>query len=227
MELMRTKFALTLIILISTQLSAKLVEVKKIIPDIVLDIRYATANNFLGVPVYKSARCFLEEDAARAVAKVQADLKKRGLVLKLFDGYRPFGIQEDFWRVWLTIAKKRGVKTPSDYVAEPKRDVRGMPKSGSKHNRGGAIDLTIIDLKTGKELEMPSEFDDFTDKAHCDAAAYLKMKPEVAKNCHLLSDVMVAHGFLVYEPEWWHFNWKNWKTYPLHIEIFEELDMLG
>ena len=163
----------------------------------------------------------------RALAKVQSELKKKGLALKLFDGYRPFGVVEDFWRVWLPIAKQRGIKEPSNYVAEPKRDDKGVPVSGSKHNRGGAIDLTIVDLKTGKELEMPSLFDDFTDKAHCDAAAYAKMTAVAAKNCRLLADVMVANGFLVYVPEWWHFNWNGWEKYPLHTETFEELDKLG
>ena len=218
----RVVFTLYLFLAVAFPLPAKLVELKTIIPDVHLDIRYATNNNFMGVPVYKSARCFLEEDAARALTKVQAELKKQGLALKVFDGYRPFSVQEDFWTMWLPIAKKRGIKKPSDYVAEPKRDAKGAPIKGSKHNRGGAIDLTIIDSKTGKELEMPSEFDDFTAKAHCDAAAYAKMTPEAAKNCRLLADIMVAHGFLVYEPEWWHFNWHGWATYPLHTEIFEE-----
>ena len=211
---------------IAISLSARLVELKKIIPYLCLDIRYATANNFVGVPVYASARCFLEEAPARALANVQAELKKQGLVLKVFDGYRPFSVQQRFWDVWLPIAKKRGIKDPSDYVAKPVTDAQGRPVKGSKHNRGSAIDLTLIDLKTGVELEMPSAFDECSIKAHCNAAAYDAMTPVAAKNCRLLAEVMVAHGFLVYGPEWWHFNWGNWKDYPLHTETFEGLDEL-
>ncbi len=212
------------IVLMGASLSARLVDLKAIIPDICLDIRYATANNFVGVPVYKSARCFLEEDAARALARVQAALKKQGLALKVFDGYRPFGVQMHFWKVWEPIALARGITDPSDYVAKPVADAQGRPVKGSKHNRGNAIDLTVIDLKTGKELTMPSAFDDFTAKAHCDAAAYDTMTPVAARNCHLLADSMVAHGFRVYDPEWWHFNWGDWEKYPLRTETFEELD---
>jgi D-alanyl-D-alanine dipeptidase len=200
---------------------AALADVEKVIPGIKLDIRYATTNNFTGKKVYSSARCFLQQDAAEALKKVQRDLKKKGLALKLYDGYRPFSVQQLFWDIWVPIATKRGIMCPQRYVARPMVDIEGNPIKGSKHNRGTAIDLTLVDLKTGCEVQMPSAFDDFSDKAHRN---YNTMTGEAAKNCKLLEKLMVKYGFIPEQSEWWHFNWQGWDKFPLMTATFDELD---
>ena len=173
---------------------AKLVPVVKVNKNIRFDIRYATKNNFTGKVVYPSATCYLQEKAALALGAAQKELEKRGLGLKVFDGYRPPSVQKKFWDIL-------GERFPNPverarYVAPPER--------GSKHSTGMAVDLTLVDLKTGKELEMPSAFDDFSEKAH---RTYNKMPSKlVAKNCRLLEKVMKKHGFFGCPTEWWHFN---------------------
>ncbi len=185
-----------------TALSAGLVELTTIVPHIKLDIRYATTNNFTGKVVYPSARCFLQEPAAKSLAAVQIELKKQGLGIKVFDGYRPLSVQKIFWNIC----------PDTRYVANPAK--------GSKHNRGTAIDLTIIDLKTGQEVAMPSGYDDFTEKAH---RKYEAMAPEAAKNCKLLEDIMVKHGFIPIVTEWWHYDWNDWKQFAILDVAFDDL----
>ncbi len=184
-------------------LSAELVELIKINKTLVLDVRYATLNNFTGKKVYPSGRCFLQRPAALALNKVQRELKKHGLGLKIWDAYRPLSVQKIFWEIY-----------PNDnYVADPAK--------GSRHNRGCAVDVTLIDLKTGKELEMPSCFDDFSEKAGRD---YEKMDSEARKNCKLLETAMEKYGFKGLSSEWWHFDFvgvgievgkEAWKQYPV------------
>jgi zinc D-Ala-D-Ala dipeptidase len=183
-------------------LNADLVELIRINPRIKLDIRYATTNNFAHRKVYPSSHCFLQEKTAKKLALVQQELEKTGLGLKVFDGYRPLSIQKLFWNF---CPDKR-------YVANPKK--------GSKHNRGSAVDLTLIDLKTGNELVMPSAYDDLSKKAH---RVYTNMSLEAAKNCKLLESVMVKHGFIPLPTEWWHFNDTKWKKYPITDISFERL----
>src|SRR5215203_1249599 len=128
---------------------AHLVELITLDSTIKLDIRYATDNNFVGRPVYPEARAFLQKAAAKAVANVHRKLRKQGLGLVIFDGYRPWAITKLFWEV----------------VPEDKRKFVADPAKGSKHNRGCAVDLSIFDLKTGELIEMPSDFDEFTERA--------------------------------------------------------------
>ncbi|MBE7175662.1 MAG: M15 family metallopeptidase [Mucilaginibacter polytrichastri] len=180
----------------------QLVELKKIIPDITLDIRYATSNNFMRRKMYAQARAFSRLPVALALKKVQAELKQKGYGLKIFDGYRPYAVTQDFYRF----------ASNKTFVADPKK--------GSKHNRGCAVDLTIIDLKSGKELPMPTPYDAFDKKA---AAGYNDLPQPVLKNRALLNDVMHRHGFRMLKNEWWHFDFVGWSRYPLMDIPFEAL----
>lgn len=203
----RSNLIIAGLFLIADILHADLVELVKINPTIKLDIRYATDNNFAHKQVYPVAKCYAQDVVATELDAIQKELAPLGLGLKIFDGYRPFPIQEIFWKICPN----------SDYVAKPDWE----HQKGSKHNRGTAVDLTLIDLKTGKELAMPSEFDDLTKHAH---RAYEIMSPEAAKNCHQLEDLMVKHGFEPLKTEWWHFDYKDWKNYPLMKITFDELE---
>lgn len=184
-------------------LQADLVELIKINKTFVLDLPYATIHNFTGKKVYPSARCFLQEPAALALDKVQLELKKQNLGLKIWDAYRPLSVQKIFWEI-----------CPDDnYVANPAK--------GSRHNRGCAVDVTLVDLKTEKELVMPSRFDDFSEKA---SRNYDTMTSEARKNCKLLETTMEKYGFKGLQSEWWHFDFvgvetelgkEAWKQYPV------------
>ena len=178
--------------------AAGFVEPSKVDPTIILDIRYATTNNFTGQQVYPSARCYLRADIARRVVAAQADLRKRGLGLKLYDCYRPFSVQEVFWRLM----------PDETYVLRPVRK-NGVIVKSSKHNRGAAVDLTLVD-KDGRELPMPTAFDDFTEKAHRGNAS---ASPEARRNSLVLERAMQAQGFEPYPSEWWHFDGPGWQNY--------------
>jgi D-alanyl-D-alanine dipeptidase len=129
-----------------------LVELVKLDDTIKLDIRYATDNNFVGKTIYKQARAFLQKPAAEALVRIHQNLKKQNLGLVIFDGYRPLSATKLFWQV-----------TPTD-----KKKFVANPKYGSRHNRGCAVDLGLFDLKTKENLEMPTDFDDFTERAAID-----------------------------------------------------------
>jgi D-alanyl-D-alanine dipeptidase len=180
-----------------------LVDIKKYIPSLKLDIRYAGKNNFLGEPVYNYARAFLRKPAAGALLRVQKELNKAGLGLKIFDAYRPYSATLKFYDK---------VKD-TQYVA--------APWSGSRHNRGCAVDLTIISLKTSKELEMPTGFDSFRVEAHSD---YLNISADKIKNRDLLIGVMAKYGFVNLPTEWWHYDYKDWNKFDIMDLSFEQLD---
>ncbi|MGD9610584.1 MAG: M15 family metallopeptidase [Desulfovibrionaceae bacterium] len=181
----------------STPEEAGLVDITKVAPGIRLDIRYATPNNFTHVAVYPAARCFLRAPVAKRLAKVQADLEKQGLGLKVYDCYRPFSIQKKFW----------ALVPNEDWVAKPvEKD--GKPVTGSKHNRGAAVDLTLVD-KAGNEVPMPSGFDDFTEKARRD---YTGGDPAARANAKRLEAAMTKEGFEPLPSEWWHFDGPGWKN---------------
>jgi beta-N-acetylhexosaminidase/D-alanyl-D-alanine dipeptidase len=183
-----------------TPAEAGLVDITTVAPDIVLDIRYATPNNFTGVAVYPAPRCYLRAEVAKRLATVQADLKSQGLGLKVYDCYRPFSIQKKFW----------ALVPNEDWVAKPvEKD--GKPASGSKHNRGAAVDLTLIDA-TGNELPMPSGFDDFTEKARRD---YAGGDPAARANSKRLEAAMAKAGFDPLPSEWWHFDGPGWQGFEL------------
>ncbi|MGD9631493.1 MAG: M15 family metallopeptidase [Pyrinomonadaceae bacterium] len=182
---------------------ANLIELITLDPTIKLDIRYATDNNFVGKKVYPEARAFLQRPAAKAVAKVHRSLKKKGLGLVIFDGYRPWSITKLFWEV-----------TPDD-----KRMFVANPAKGSKHNRGCAVDLSIFDLKTGKPIEMPSEYDEFTERA---SPNYSGGTAEQRANRDMLRKLMEDAGFTVNPNEWWHFDFKDWEKYAIYDISFGE-----
>jgi zinc D-Ala-D-Ala dipeptidase len=187
----------------SNKREAKLVELITLDPTIKLDIRYATDDNFVGKKVYPEARAFLQKPAAKAVAKVHKELRDRGLGLVIFDGYRPWSITKLFWEV-----------TPDE-----KRKFVANPAKGSKHNRGCAVDLSMFDLKTGKLVEMPSGYDEFSERASPD---YKGGTAEQTANRELLRKLMEDAGFTVNPNEWWHFDHKDWEKYAIYDISFDE-----
>ena len=182
---------------------AHLVELITLDPTIKLDIRYATENNFVGQKVYPEARAFLQKPAAKGVLAVHKKLKKRGLGIVVFDGYRPWSITKLFWEV-----------TPDD-----KRKFVADPAKGSKHNRGCAIDLSIYDLKTGKLIEMPSGYDEFSERA---SPNYAGGTAEQRANRDMLRKLMEDEGFIVNANEWWHFDYKDWEKYAIYDVSFAD-----
>jgi len=160
-----------------------------------LDIRYATANNFMAKPLYPVARAMLQRPAAEALTRAHDRLRSAGYGLIVFDAYRPWQVTREMWDT-----------RPMDraYLSDPLK--------GSRHNRGCAIDITLYDLKTGKEVTMPSAYDEFTERAHPD---YKGGTPEQRKLRDLLRSAMEAEGFTVYQNEWWHFDYNGWEAYPV------------
>ena len=180
--------------LIKTQPDKRLVDLKTFIPGLILDIRYATANNFTHHRLYKQARAFARLPVAKALKQVEAELKLKGLGLKIYDAYRPYEVTVQFYEI----------AQDTNFVADPRK--------GSRHNRGCAIDLTIINLKTGKELEMPTGFDSFSPKA---AANYINLPAIELQDRDVLKNAMEAHGFQIYRTEWWHYDFTGWEHFEL------------
>jgi D-alanyl-D-alanine dipeptidase len=181
-----------------------LVELIKLDRTIKLDIRYATSNNFLGRPVYKEARAFLQRPAAEALVRANNALRKNGYGLIIHDGYRPWSVTKIFWDA-----------TPQD-----KKQFVADPAQGSRHNRGCAVDLSLFDLKIGKEVVMPSGYDEMTERSHIN---YTGGTAEATRLRDMLRAAMEAEGFAVYEPEWWHYDYKDWKEYPILNIGFSEI----
>lgn len=181
-----------------------LVELTALDASIKLDIRYATANNLAGRPVYAQARAFLQRPAADALVRAHRRLEKSGVGLLIFDGYRPWRVTKLFWDI-----------TPPD-----KREFVADPASGSKHNRGCAVDLSLFDRRTGREIEMPSAYDEMSPRAYPD---YAEGPAEPRKMRDLLRNAMEAEGFIVEPNEWWHFNYKDWQQYPILDVPFEAI----
>lgn len=179
-----------------------LVDITDVDDTIALDIRYATTNNFTKVAVYPVARCRLRRDVARRVAAVHKALRAVGYGLKLWDCYRPVSVQKKFWEL---VPDER-------YVARPVFR-RGKPIAGSKHNRGAAVDLTLI-TADGADLELPTEYDDFSPRAHRGSRA----SKTARRHSDILERAMVAEGFEPLATEWWHFDGPNWRRYPLSDE---------
>jgi D-alanyl-D-alanine dipeptidase len=171
-----------------------LVELLALDASLRLDIRYASANNFTGRPVYPEARAFLQRPAAEALLRAHRALGPHGYGLLIYDGYRPWSITKLFWEV----------SPDKAFVADPAK--------GSKHNRGCAVDLSLFDRATGREVEMPGGYDEMTPRSSPDFGGG---KPEQRARRDLLRRLMEREGFTVEENEWWHFNYKDWREYPL------------
>lgn len=182
----------------------RMVELKIMIPGIVYDLRYATSNNFIRRMMYPAGtnETFMRLPAALALKKVQAELSMMGLGLKIFDAYRPYSVTVKFWEL---VHDER-------YVANPSR--------GSGHNRGIAVDLTIINLKTGKELTMGIGFDNFSDTAH---HAFTDLPEEVLQNRELLKSTMQQYGFKPLDSEWWHYSFPGSDRYEILDIDFKKL----
>jgi len=184
---------------IFAQVDTAIVFLGDIDSSFVYDVRYATENNFTGKILYQSTKIFLRKSAADSLKKVNEYLKNNyNLRLKIFDGYRPLSVQNFMWSVF----------PDENYVANPSK--------GSRHNRGAAVDLTLVDMNS-KELNMGTEYDDFTEKAHSN---YKNLPEQILKNRNILINTMQRFGFHPIETEWWHFDFKDWKNYSvLDIEI--------
>jgi D-alanyl-D-alanine dipeptidase len=178
----------------------------KLDPTIKLDIRYATTNDFLGTPVYTQTRAFLQRPAAEALERAQQTLKPLGYGLIIHDGYRPWYVTKIFW----------------DAVPDDKHIFVANPAKGSMHNRGCAVDLSLYDLTTGKEVQMPSGYDEMTERAYADYTGGTDQERALRAVLRL---AMEAQGFEVIPKEWWHFDYKDWKLYPILNVRFEDLGM--
>jgi D-alanyl-D-alanine dipeptidase len=162
--------------------------------SIVTDVRYATKDNFTGKVLYPTDKVYIRKIVGDALVKVQKELKQEyNYGLKIFDGFRPISVQKQMWEIF----------PDPNYVANP--------VTGSRHNRGAAVDLTIID-SLGTELNMGTDYDNFTEKAHYD---YKNLSDNIKRNRKLLRDTMVKFGFEPLETEWWHFDFKGWKNYSI------------
>ncbi|MEZ0371417.1 MAG: M15 family metallopeptidase [Candidatus Sericytochromatia bacterium] len=180
----------------------EMVDLAKAVPGIRLQIVYATDKHFVKKKMYTQPKAFMRKVAAESLRQAQAELMAKGLSLKVWDAYRPFSVTEMMWEL---VHDDR-------YVADPSH--------GSKHNRGCAVDLTIVNAKTGAELKMPTPYLDFTKNAH---HATMTFSKEVLANRALLRRTMERHGFLAYNEEWWHYNFAEWGNYELMDIRFEDL----
>lgn len=181
-----------------------LVEVVRLDSTIRLDIRYATPNNFMGRRMYSSAHVFLQRPAAEALLRAHRRVMREGYGLLVFDGYRPWAVTKKFW----------------DETPPAKRKFVASPAKGSKHNRGCAVDLTLYDRKTGEEVEMPTPFDEFSPRA---ASNYAGGTAEQRRRRALLRNAMVAEGFTIEPSEWWHYDHRTWRNYPVLDLSFEQI----
>lgn len=181
-----------------------LVELTKLDPTIKLEVRYATNNNLFGTVFYSQARAFLQRPAAEAVARANKKLKEYGYGLLIHDGYRPWYVTKTFW----------------DATPDEKKLFVADPSQGSRHNRGAAVDLSLYDLKTGKPVEMVSTYDETTDRAYPDYPGETSLQ---RWHRALLRDAMESEGFKVYEAEWWHFDFNDWRSYRIGNVRFEDI----
>jgi D-alanyl-D-alanine dipeptidase len=179
-----------------------LVELITLDSTIKLDIRYATTRNFLGVPVYSAARAFLQRPAAEALVRAHRALAASGYGLLIHDAYRPWYVTKIFWDA-----------TPQEskvFVADPSQ--------GSRHNRGCAVDLTLYDLRTGEAVEMPGGYDEFSDRSYPDYPGGTSRQRALRE---VLRSAMEREGFRVFDAEWWHFDFGDWRSYGIQNAVVQ------
>jgi D-alanyl-D-alanine dipeptidase len=186
------------------QLAVTLVDLSAVDSAFRFDIRYATDRNFLGRPVYREARAFLRPGVAEALKGANADLRAHGFGLLVFDAYRPLSVTRTFW----------------EEVPKEKRRFVANPARGSMHNRGCAVDVSLYDLATGREMEMPSAYDEMTARA---SPAYPGGSPEARARRDRLRSALEARGFRVNRGEWWHFDHETCPRYDVLDLTFEEI----
>ena len=185
----------------------QMIDIKKLAPTIVLDLRYATTNNFMHKKLYPAVTTtYVRLPAAKALQHVQSELHDLGFGLKIFDAYRPYSVTEEMWE---PIKDER-------YVADPKK--------GSGHNRGIAVDLTIINLITKEELPMGTGFDNFSDTAH---QTFTALPEQILHNRYLLKNLMEKNGFKPLETEWWHYFLPNANAFEILDVSFKSLRKLN
>ncbi len=182
-----------------------LVNVKDLDENIIIDLRYATKSNFTGRKIYPLDVCVLRKETAEKLINANKEFKKRGYIIKIWDAYRPIYVQQIFWDI---------VKD-NRFIANPKN-------GGSRHNRGTAVDITLVDNR-GNELVMPSQFDDFSINAY---RYNPNASKEVSRNIKLLTEVMEANGFIALDEEWWHFDDCDYKIYPI-VDVRLEEFLIG
>ncbi|MFN3968326.1 M15 family metallopeptidase [Flavobacterium sp.] len=163
------------------------VNLKNYSNDFVFDMKYATPDNFLNEKVYPCGECFLRVKTVKSLLEANKAFLDKGYKIKLYDCYRPIAIQKQMWKI---------VPNPT-YVANPKK--------GSIHNKGGAVDITLID-SAGNELNMGTKFDFFGEEA---SHNYLNLTPEILANRKFLKEIMLQHNFKSFDSEWWHYNLNN------------------
>jgi zinc D-Ala-D-Ala dipeptidase len=188
----------------STESPNGLLELVKLDPGIQLDIRYATKNNVTGMQLYDQPRAFMVAAAAQALLRAHAAAKADGYGLMVFDAYRPWRVTKLLW----------------DATPPAKREFVANPKYGSKHNRGCAVDLSLYDRSTGLAIPMPSEYDEFGSRAYRD---YAGGSAEETANRGRLEQYMEAEGFKGISNEWWHFDYRDWASYPILDTPFSDL----
>jgi D-alanyl-D-alanine dipeptidase len=186
--------------------SLKMISLTNYLQPLTADWPYAGRENFTGSVLYKNPAAYLRLPAARALKAVQAELAARGLGIKIFDAYRPYSVTKKMWEI-----------VPDERYA-------ANPAKGSGHNRGIAVDLTLVELASGNELKMPTGFDDFSERAHHD---YMQLDREVIANRALLRSVMEKHGYKALETEWWHYYLPDAARYPLMDFDFEQMERLS
>lgn len=181
-----------------------LVDLEAIESTLRFDIRYASDRNFMGAAFYAFPKAYLQRPAAAAVLNAAEDLARHGFGLVVYDAYRPWYVTKMFW----------------DATPQELRHFVAPPENGSRHNRGAAIDLGLYDLRSGEVLAMPSGYDEFTERAYAD---YEGGAPDERTRRDLLRAVMEKHGFTIYPYEWWHFDFKDWRDYPILNVPFEAI----
>lgn len=181
----------------------RLVNLENAIPEIILDIRYATTGNFIGKQAYELPMAFAREDVSIALKAVVQELKEENLGLKIFDAYRPYSVTVLFYETF----------PDTTFVASP--------FTGSRHNRGAAVDVTLVDLSTNLELDMGTAFDEFSEISHPE---FKDLPKETLENRNKLRKVMEKNGFSIYPTEWWHFDYRDWEKYNILDVPFSEIN---